>query len=68
MGAVQLIQIISFEQMQKFNESLMATLLYLLTSPETRLYVRADVGLEVHCVAHLNCTILYLHKVIVALY
>ncbi|XP_078353189.1 rapamycin-insensitive companion of mTOR-like isoform X2 [Oculina patagonica] len=33
-------------QMQKFNESLMATLLYLLTSPETRLYVRSDVGLE----------------------
>ena len=63
MGAVQLIQIISFEQMQKFNESLMATLLYLLTSPETRLYVRSDVGLEVYCVAHLNWTILYLHKV-----
>ena len=34
-------------QMQRFNESLMATLLYLLNNPESRLYVRSDVGLEV---------------------
>ena len=47
-------QMISSQQMQKFNESLMATLLYLLTSPETRPYVRADVGLEVNYIAHLN--------------
>jgi len=40
--------------MQKFNESLMATLLYLLSSPETRPYVRADVGLEVYYVGWLN--------------
>ncbi|XP_068727211.1 rapamycin-insensitive companion of mTOR-like isoform X1 [Montipora capricornis] len=33
-------------QMQRFNESLMATLLYLLNSPESRPYVRSDVGLE----------------------
>ena len=49
-----LIQMISSQQMQKFNESLMAALLYLLSSPETRPYVRADVGLEVYCVACLN--------------
>lgn len=51
-------RMISSQQMQKFNESLMATLLYLLNSPETRPYVRADVGLEVYCVARLNCTVL----------
>ena len=34
-------------QMQRFNESLMATLLYLLNNPESRLFVRSDVGLEV---------------------
>ena len=52
-----LIQTISYQQMQKFNESLMATLLYLLGSPETRPYVRADVGLEVYYVAYWNCLI-----------
>ena len=52
-----LIQMISYQQMQKFNESLMATLLYLLGSPGTRPYVRADVGLEVYYVAYWNCVI-----------
>ena len=36
-----------FSQLPRFNESLMATLLYLLNSPESRLYMRSDVGLEV---------------------
>ena len=35
------------QQLPRFNESLMATLLYLLNSPESRLYMRSDVGLEV---------------------
>ena len=51
--------------MQKFNESLMATLLYLLSSPETRPYVRSDVGLEVCCVVNYGYVLLTLDTFIV---
>ena len=52
----------SFQQLPRFNESLMATLLYLLNRPESRLYMRSDVGLEVclfgclifHCLCHFH--------------
>lgn len=53
---------ILFQQLPRFNESLMATLLYLLNSPESRLYMRSDVGLEVclfgcfifYCLCHFH--------------
>ena len=50
-------------QMQRFNESLMATLLYLLNNPESRLYVRSDVGLEVLKVYQLCMIIQFIYLI-----
>ena len=55
-------------QMQRFNESLMATLLYLLNNPESRLYVRSDVGLEVLKVYQLCMIIQFIYLIFFRLF